>query len=210
MAYPRQGRRRECAGVDPEEQRPVDPVLLSVHAKRLHSVSPWRTSHLLGREAELFLERLQGGGGPEGVHADTLARRPHVAAPAEGGGLLHRDPGGDVGRDHAVAVRLVLSLEELPARHAHHPCPDALRAEFLVRVDAERHLATGAERSRRRYIPATRVACRSLVLPFLGPSQTAVAIQKNVFDSSQLTWVSHSGATKTLLPAHLFVVSTSR
>jgi hypothetical protein len=33
MAYSRQGRRRECAGVDPEEQRPVDPVLLSVHAK---------------------------------------------------------------------------------------------------------------------------------------------------------------------------------
>jgi hypothetical protein len=61
-----------------------------------------------------------------------------------------------------------------------------------------------------RGVHAAWLACRSLVLPFLGPSQTAVTKLKNVFDSSQLTAVSHSGATKTLLPAHLFVVSTSR
>jgi hypothetical protein len=67
-----------------------------------------------------------------------------------------------------------------------------------------------AKRLRRRGTHAAWVGCRSLVLAFLGTSQAAVTILQNVFDSSQLTWLSQAGATRTLLPAHLRVVSTSR
>ena len=80
------------------------------------------------------------------------------------------------------------------------------------RVEQHRAAAGGEHEAVTEALHSRRTGrvCRSVVLPFLGPSQTAVAIQKNVFDSSHLTWVSHSGATKTFLPAHLFVVSTSR
>jgi hypothetical protein len=41
-------------------------------------------------------------------------------------------------------------------------------------------------------------------------SSAAVTRQKSVFDSSHLTPVSHSGDTKTFLPPHHFLVSTTR
>ena len=110
---------------------------------------------------------------------------------ADGRGTLLAEP--DIRRVEALEV---------------HERPASIDPKDRSRV--ERWPAESTKRSRGRYIPAARVGCRSLVLPFLGPSQTAVAILKNVFDSSQLTSVNHAGDTNTFLPTHRFSVSTSR
>ena len=60
--------------------------------------------------ATAFLRR----GHAEAVHAQDHAAGAGVAIPPDGGALLHGNAGGDAGRQHAVAIRLVLFLEDLP------------------------------------------------------------------------------------------------
>src|SRR5262245_62554208 len=75
------------------------------------------------------------------LHADDAARPADVAFPAEGRGLLHGDARGDIGRQHAVLVRLQLMLENVPGRHRNHARADALGEEFLVGLYAQVDLA---------------------------------------------------------------------
>src|SRR6516162_8315404 len=77
----------------------------------------------------------------ECLHADDAARPADVAFPTEGRGLLHGDARVDVGRQHAVLVRLRLMLENVPGRHRNHARPDALGEEFLVGLYAQVDLA---------------------------------------------------------------------
>jgi hypothetical protein len=54
--------------------------------------------------------------------------------PAERAGGLHRDARPHRGRQHAVAVGLILLGEAIQARHAHEPPADAVRLEQLERL----------------------------------------------------------------------------
>ena len=61
-------------------------------------------------------------------HADPGAGRADVAIPADHRAHLDRDPRRDVRRKDAIAVRLILLLEQLPRRHADDARRNALRA----------------------------------------------------------------------------------
>src|SRR5438093_1024878 len=78
-----------------------------------------RRDDAFGLEPELLLQRLQGRGGPEGVHADDTARAADVSLPAERRGLLDRHPRLHLGWQDAVAIFLRLPIEDLPRRHRH-------------------------------------------------------------------------------------------
>src|SRR5262245_6335803 len=114
-------------------------------AARARDLRARRLDDALGREAELLLQLLQRRRGAEGVHADALAVRADVAAPSERRRLLHRDARGHRRRQHRVAILDGLPLEELETRHAHDASTHAVLRELLVRRDAERHLAAGAQ-----------------------------------------------------------------
>src|SRR5439155_2539134 len=96
-----------------------------------------RGDDLVGREPELRLQFLERRRCAERVHRDLRALAPDVALPAERRGLLDRDARGDVRRQHARAVRIVLGLEQLPRRHADDARPHAARDELLVRRYAQ-------------------------------------------------------------------------
>ena len=83
----------------------------------------------------------------ERFHADEPARRarnsgPSRTAPAASIATRSRDRR----RQHAVAIRLILHLEKLPARHAHHAGRDAFLRELFIRFDAWADFASGAMR----------------------------------------------------------------
>ena len=84
--------------------------------------------HAFGREPELREQLLQRRRRAERVHADHGAAVADVAVPAERRGLLDPDARLHARRQHRVAVLLRLTVEELPARHAHDPRLDALAA----------------------------------------------------------------------------------
>src|SRR5918999_3791588 len=81
----------------------------------------------------------------EGAHAEDRALRAGELGPAESRSRLDRDPGLDLGWQHAVPVVLGLLVEDLPRREAHHPGADSFLAEPLPGLQAERHLAPGGE-----------------------------------------------------------------
>src|SRR5205085_11001921 len=66
------------------------------------------------------------------------------ALPAKGRGGLDSELGHATG-EHGVPVRLVLLLEQLPARHGHDAGRNARAGELLGRLDAHRGLAAGAD-----------------------------------------------------------------
>src|SRR5436190_9365956 len=70
-----------------------------------------------------------------------------VTIPADDGTHFDRDPRANVGRQDAVAVLLVLLLEQFSRRHADHAGAYALALELFVSRDAELHFAAGADQN---------------------------------------------------------------
>src|SRR5215831_16802638 len=97
--------------------------------------------HTLRLEPVFSQQLLERGRRAKCLHADDAARPADVAFPTEGRGLLDGDARGDVGRQHAVLIRLRLMLENIPGRHGDHARADALREQLLVGVDTETDLA---------------------------------------------------------------------
>ena len=80
------------------------------------------------REAEFRQQILERRRGAEGVHADLGAGRAHIAVPADHRARLDRHARRDFRRQNAVAIGLILLLEQLPGRHAddaRRECPPA-------------------------------------------------------------------------------------
>ncbi len=82
----------------------------------------------------------QGNRGTEVVERDDPPVVAHHLAPALRHAGLHADPCLTHGRDHAVAVGLVLSVEPLAARHRHHPRRIPLAASAVRASTRELHL----------------------------------------------------------------------
>src|SRR5262249_39882967 len=114
-------------------------------AASAYELLPGRVEHALRREAELLDELFERRRGAERVHADALAVRSHVPAPAERRWLLDRDARADRRLQDGVAVLLWLAIEQLEARHADDPGRHAFLHELLVGVDAQAQLAAGRE-----------------------------------------------------------------
>src|SRR5581483_12054626 len=72
--------------------------------------------HMLDGEAELRQQVLERRRRAERVHAQHSTVRSCVAIPAEQGGLLDGHACPDAGRQDAVAIGLILLLEQLPRR----------------------------------------------------------------------------------------------
>src|SRR5262249_32049372 len=106
--------------------------------------------HTLRLEPVFSQQLLERGRRAERLHTHDATGCADVAFPAEGRRLLHRDARGDVGRQHAVLVRLRLMLENIPGRHRDHARADALRDELLVGVDAEADLAARRDQDQLR------------------------------------------------------------
>jgi len=104
---------------------------------------------LLRREAEFRHEILDWGRRAKSVHADHGAADAGVAIPADHRTRLDRHARGDVGRQHAVAIGLILLFEQLPRRHADEARRNAILLERLVNLRAERNLAAGADQDHR-------------------------------------------------------------
>src|SRR5262249_1259121 len=104
-----------------------------------------------GREAKLSLKLPEWRRSAKGLHADRLPCGPDVPGPAERRRLLDGDPRGDVRRQHAILVPLVLFLEQLPRRHAHHTRPDPSAFSFAY---------ASTQRPRCRSRTTTPAACR--------------------------------------------------
>src|SRR5215472_6998124 len=102
-------------------------------------------SDLIRGEAELDEQLLQRRRRAEGAHPDHRAAVTDVAVPAEGGCLLHRDPGLHRGREHLVAVLLGLAVEKLPAGQAYHPGADAAGLQLVPGGQRQLHLGPGGE-----------------------------------------------------------------
>src|SRR5262249_59012292 len=79
----------------------------------------------LGLEPVFSQQLLERGRRAKRLHADNAARPADIAFPTERRGLLHGDTRGDVGRQHAVLVRLRLILENIPGGHRDHARADA-------------------------------------------------------------------------------------
>src|SRR5262245_14494713 len=85
----------------------------------------------VGREPELLYEHLELRRSAEGVHSDDRSAVADVAMPTERRCLLDRDPGLHRGWQDGVSIELILTIEELRARHAHHTGADAVARELL-------------------------------------------------------------------------------
>ena len=125
----------------PASERALRLVVLGAHAQLPPAAwmdSRGRCHDRLGGEPELLVERLVVGGGAVVVDAETPAgvaddRR---ASPDVVRGL-DADAGAERGREHLVAVGLVLGGEPLAAGHRHHAGRDALGLELLARGDGD-------------------------------------------------------------------------
>ena len=106
--------------------------------------------------------------GPEAPKWSMATESSAHRRPAEGGGRLDREHGRSVPED-LVLVVVVLLLEQLPARHGHHPGGDPVGAEQLGRVHAHRHLATRCRPARCRGPRRRRSARRRPRATSLGP-----------------------------------------
>src|SRR3954451_662899 len=95
-------------------------------------------------EAELGLDVAERRRLSKGTHTHDRALPTDVPLPAEGRSLLDRDPGGDLRRQHLVAVGLVLLLEDLPAGEADDAGAD-LAPQLLMSPERELDLAAGGD-----------------------------------------------------------------
>src|SRR5262249_11718131 len=98
-----------------------------------------------GLEPVFSQQLLERGRGAKCIHPDDAAGSADIAFPTEGRSLLHRHARSDVGRQHAVLVRLRLMFENIPGRHRDHARADTLREQLLVGVDTETDLAAGRD-----------------------------------------------------------------
>ena len=105
---------------------------------------------LAGVKPNLVSRSLSGAEEPNVCHADLGAGRADIAVPADHRAHLDRDARRDVRRKNAIAVRLILLLEQFPGRHADDACRNALALELFISVDAESDLAAGADQDHRR------------------------------------------------------------
>src|SRR6478752_8920782 len=99
----------------------------------------------LCRHTELLVDPGEVGRGGVVVDRDDPAAVADVLAPALLHAGLDRDARLDDGRDHAVAVGLVLVLEPLHARHRHDPGLDALLGELGACLDGQLDLGPGGD-----------------------------------------------------------------
>ncbi len=79
-----------------------------------------------------------------------LAARPDVAVPSQGRRLLDRHPRRDRRRQHLVAVGLILLVEQVERRQAHHPRAHPVGGQLLVRLHRQRNLAAGRDQDQLR------------------------------------------------------------
>ena len=91
-----------------------------------------------------FCKSLIGADAPNRAHSYHDAGRAHILRPAEGGGLLHRDPRFHIRRQNLGFVLVALMLKEIPRRHADHAGFHAFGLQLLVGADAQRNFAAGA------------------------------------------------------------------
>ena len=111
---------------------------------RRHRV-PGRGHHRLGREAELAEQRPGVGGGAEVLDGDAAAGVADQLAPAHRDPRLDGDAGADRRRQDGVAVRVVLDVEPLAARHRDHAGGDPVGLQRLARLQRERDLGPGGD-----------------------------------------------------------------
>jgi len=123
-----------------ERRLAPDPRILSLAQRRLGFFG-----HPRGGDSEPLVQLFERSRSAESGHADKSAARADIAIPALPNAGFDRDPRGDIRRQHAVAVRLVLFVEQLPARQADDPRLHALGGEILPRFDAQRQFAAGAD-----------------------------------------------------------------
>ena len=117
-----------------------------------HYVCLWPCNLLLCRFNHVFrhcktepLEQvLERSRRTETAHADPGTCLADVTIPADHRTHLDGDPGGNVGRENAIAVRLVLLLKQLPRGHADDARRNALFLELLVSLDAQGDFAARA------------------------------------------------------------------
>src|SRR5258708_26128005 len=98
---------------------------------------------MVGGESKFLLQHFQRCGSPECLHSENRAVNAHVAAPSEGGCLLHRYASLDSWGQYCLPVVFALSFEELPGRHADNACANPLLGELLVSLDTQGDFASG-------------------------------------------------------------------
>ena len=99
----------------------------------------------LFREAELLLQFFEWSRGSERRHADDPAGRAYIVCPSECRGLFDCYTGRDGWRQDAVAIGLVLMLEQFPRGHTHDPSLHSFEPELLVGRDTQRDFTTGSD-----------------------------------------------------------------
>lgn len=116
-----------------------------------------------GRDAELLVEALVGGGRAEVLQAHRAARVPHDVPPALGDGGLDADSGPYVGRQHRVLVGVRLLGEPLTAGQRDHACVAPLGGQQLPCFQGDMDLRPGPDEDHVRrplaavgeYVPAS-------------------------------------------------------
>src|SRR5215469_4773546 len=98
---------------------------------------------MIGGKSKFFLEHFQRRGCSECLHAENRSVNAHVAAPSEGGCLLHRYASLDGWGQNGAAVFFALPLEQFPRRHADNARANTLLGELLVSLNTQGDFAPG-------------------------------------------------------------------
>src|SRR3972149_1610237 len=99
-----------------------------------------RRRDVLDSKAERLEDVLVRGRRAETLYPQDRTVGAGVLVPAHRRGRLHREPHRYVVRQHLFPVRLVLGVEDLPARHVPDPRLYASSREVIIRFQRELHL----------------------------------------------------------------------
>jgi glyoxylase-like metal-dependent hydrolase (beta-lactamase superfamily II) len=122
----------------------VDPAGLLAHSTKRFR----RRYDFLDGETKMLEQRFRRRGGAEGIDADDMAVEADVFAPVVGDAGLDGDALAAGRQQHAVAVRLRLTVEQVGAGHRHDARGNAVFFQRALCIHCQSHFGTGGNEDR--------------------------------------------------------------
>jgi Ca-activated chloride channel family protein len=126
-------------------QRIQGPVLtnISLDVSRLADSCFGLSGDVVGGDAEVFVQLLEGARGAKAVHANELARRTNVLVPTLANASFHTDSSGNRWRKNAVDVALILLVKQFPTGKTDNSSFHAIGSELGLSFYTNRNFTSG-------------------------------------------------------------------
>src|ERR1043165_5842225 len=118
-------------------------IAISIPLDSLSQNSLGGGDDVVHREPEVLAQILSGRRGAEAVHPNDCTLHADVPPPAVVDARLDSQASSDGLRQHRLAIRLVLRVEESRARYRHDAHASTLLREGICRIARKRNLRAG-------------------------------------------------------------------